>query len=95
MKNFDFEGKTPPVITENELKALARARNLRRQMIAVGIGTLLTLISMLILSAAAFCISPKLGAITLIAPIYTVLGGGSLVFVFVLRQKRIEHRISE
>lgn len=88
MNSFDFESIAPPVITETELKRLAKARTLRRQAVTVGIGAVLTLIAMLILSAAVFRISPALGAASLILPIYTVVWDGIIILVFVLMQKR-------
>ncbi len=90
MKKIDFEAAQPPVIAEEELRRLARERILRKQMITVFIGTLLTLVAMLILSAAAFAVSPRLGAVTLALPLYTVLWGGTLVFLFVFVKRRGE-----
>ncbi len=88
MKNFNFESAAVPVITEAELARLAKTRTLRRQMTVVAVGTALMLVAMLILCAAAFSLSPALGAAFLALPIYTVLWGGTVVFVFVFLQKR-------
>lgn len=92
MKSFDFESHTPPVITEADLKRLAKARTLRRNAVIVGIGTALTLIAMLIFSAALFKLSPALGAASLIVPIYTLVWSGIITFVFIIMKKRSKKR---
>ncbi len=92
MNSFNFESHTPPVVTEADLKRLAKARTLRRQAVTVAIGTALTLVAMLILSAAAFKLSPTLGAAMLILPIYTIVWDGIIIFVFIIMKKRSERR---
>lgn len=88
MMSFDFESHTPPIITEAELKRLAKARTLRRQALIVIIGACLIFTAMMVFCATVISLFPRWGALSLILPVYTVIWGGVIIFVFVLMEKR-------
>lgn len=92
MKDFDFEAHTPPVITESDLRRLANTRSLRRNVAVVSVGTVLTLVAVLIFCAVVIRKFPLWGLLSLIAPAYFIIGGALILSVFILSRKRSAKR---
>lgn len=79
---YDFEVVNPPVLTESMLQEVLERKKLQRQTAAVALAGLLMQLSMLVLGAACYPVSPLLAWMTVGYSIISLSGGGVVALVF-------------
>lgn len=86
---FDFDSITPPKITESMLRAEAKRRELKIQSTVLTIGAFLMAAAVIVLGIFFLRYSEAMAVVLFITAVYTVLGAGGIMYVFLCRGTQI------